>query len=76
MQILKSEGLLRMAYQYIGNDGTHHYTIETLYASNYGSTSGIYPTEITKSKDLVSEALQLMDKYSKKHFKKLKIEKK
>ena len=70
LQILKNEGLLQTAYQYIGNDGALNFTIETVYASRFGSTSVMPPFVTADSMNLAMAALQMMKEYSKKHFQK------
>ena len=68
LQILKNEGLLYTAYQYIGKDGVCYYTIETIYGSRYGSKSNISPFVTSDGVNLSKEVLLLMEKYAKKHF--------
>ena len=66
--ILKNEGLVCMAHQYIGNDGALHYTIETLYGCRYGSSSVMHPFVTADGISLSREALKLVAEYAKKHF--------
>jgi hypothetical protein len=72
LKILKDEGLLQAAYQYIGYDDALHYTIETIYGCKFGFISAIYPSVIPESRNLTMIALQLMEDYSKKYFSKYK----
>lgn len=70
LQILKNEGLVHSASQYIGNDGALHYEIKTIYASIFGSMSELYPFVTSNHINLASEALELIKVHSRKLFKK------
>lgn len=68
LAILKKEGLVKTAYQYLGNDGALHYTIETLYGCRYGSSSVMPPFVTADGISLSKEALELITDYAKNHF--------
>lgn len=68
LAVLKDEGLLSTAYQYIGDDGTLHYTIKTIYGCIFGSKSVMPPFVTSDGINLSKEVLKLIDNHARKHF--------